>query len=321
VNSNTVYVLFDTRLIALDTSLNVVDTLISTTAKFDEIEIYGKNIWLSTLNADKIQLIQLAENVIIDTVSFPQMLNKTEYIVTDKSFAFTGNSFSNQIALCSFKKSSNNTYSAQLPDIEFIDFDISNIIIEYHVYQGISIATGYFFTPKLTVKNNGADTLKSLAAFADLHGGMNCAQNFFYQKFTGLKILPGQSQTLICERTYEQEIKNNQLCFELLAPNAKAETNIATNAQCKTFTITGINNFKKPEIKVYPNPFTNFITIENPNLESIQAELLDSGGRIILQKQTKSEPIKLETSQMTPGLYFLKIITEKTNFSQPIIKQ
>lgn len=150
---------------------------------------------------------------------------------------------------------------------------------------------------------------------------MNCAQNYFYQKITGLEILSGQSQKVNLYRAYEEDVKNNQLWFQILAPDSKSESLINNNTLCKTFTIAAINDYIKQKNKVYPNPFSEYLIIENPDSENMQIELLDSNGRVIIKSKTEEQNINLETSKLKPGICILKISSKKMTFTQTIIKQ
>ena len=320
LQNDTIYALIDNKLLRIDSNLNIIDTLISNTLDIEDIDFYSEDLWFSSFDEGKINLTKMHGKKTAATVTFPKMLNETAFIITNNSFVFTGNSFSNQIGLFSYPRNVL-TELQILPDIEFVDFNINKISIEYHSFQGDSIATGYFFTPEVIVKNNSADTIKSFAVFADLHGGFNCGQNFFYTKTDGLEILPGQSQTVTLPRGYQEDIKNNELCFQLLAPNGEIETQIKNNSICKTFTITSVANLKNAQTRIFPNPFSDIINIGNQELEDIQVELLDSNGRLILKKTSKTNPIKLKTTNLKPGIYIVKIRSSETTQTKTLIKQ
>ncbi|MGE0018285.1 MAG: T9SS type A sorting domain-containing protein [Draconibacterium sp.] len=320
LQNDTVYTVVDTELFRIDLNLNIIDTLISNSFEIQNFDFFGEDLWFSSFDEGKINLTKLKGNETDAIVTFPKMLNETEFIVTDNSFVFAGNSFSNQIGLYSYPK---NSISEQptIPDIEFIDFNISNIKLAYYIFLGDSIVIGYFSTPEVIVKNNSADTIKSFAVFADLHGGMNCGQNFFYQKISGLEILPGQSQTVSLYRCYEEDVKNNELCFQLLAPNGEIETEIENNSICKTFTITATDKYKKPEITVYPNPCVDFLVIKNPAAEPLTTEIIDLNGKVLVKEHTCALNKTIDTKHIQPGLYILKIISDSSISTQTVIKQ
>lgn len=320
LQNDTVYAVVDTELFLIDLNLNITDTLISNGLEIQNMEFVGNDLWISSFEDEYINLAKLHGKETAATVTFPKMLNETEFIVTDNSFVFAGNSFSNQIGLYSYPKNEA-TEQPDIPDIELIDLNISNIRFAYYLFMGDSIVIGYFFTPEVIVKNNGADTIKSFAVFADLHGGMNCGQNFFYTKTDGLEILPGQSQTVMLSGGYEEDIKNNLLCFQLLAPNSEIETQVGSNSICKTFTITATDKYKKSEITVYPNPCVDFLVIENPSAEPLTAEIIDLNGKVIIKEHAGSQSKTIDTKHIKPGFYILKITSDSVTFTQTIIKQ
>ncbi|MBB5332801.1 SBBP repeat-containing protein [Chryseobacterium koreense] len=69
-------------------------------------------------------------------------------------------------------------------------------------------------------------------------------------------------------------------------------------------------NAIKSNLRIYPNPATDFLNIQNPgNLKISKAEILDLNGRLI--KNTTIENTKISVEKLPKGMYFLKIITEK----------
>jgi hypothetical protein len=78
-----------------------------------------------------------------------------------------------------------------------------------------------------------------------------------------------------------------------------------------------VNHDAKPKFKIYPNPTSNFITIENNNTEQILSiELLDYAGKRIKSFNPNSTSINL--NGLAPGVFLLQITTEKGNFCEQI---
>jgi hypothetical protein len=70
-------------------------------------------------------------------------------------------------------------------------------------------------------------------------------------------------------------------------------------------------------LKLYPNPTSNFITIENNNAEQfLSIDLLDYAGKHIKSFNPKSTSLSL--AGFSPGIYLLQISTEKGNFCERI---
>jgi hypothetical protein len=67
------------------------------------------------------------------------------------------------------------------------------------------------------------------------------------------------------------------------------------------------------DIKIYPNPSTQFLTLEFENINLMNHELLlfDQQGQLIRELTTEtSDKITFNTSQLTKGLYLIQLITE-----------
>ena len=321
IKDDTLYTLFNSCLVRIDTSLNIIDTIITSRVDFKNIELYRNELWVQYIQSDSLKLINLQNFENPDTLTFPILVNDIRFFETKDRYVFVGNSFTNQIGIYSFQTNNTGIEKATLPDIELLDFNIDSILIDYYKFQGDSFAMGYRFNTELTVKNNGNYTVNSFAIYSDLHGGMNCAQNYFYQKFSNLEILPGQMQNVKLKRTYEDGVNNNQLCFQCLAPNSNLEISTNNNSLCKTFTITGIKNESNSEIKVYPNPVTDCLIIENPSLNLKRIEIVDINGKIILSRTFSGQSVRIGTANLTSGLYIVKINSDNKISTQLIMKK
>jgi hypothetical protein len=96
------------------------------------------------------------------------------------------------------------------------------------------------------------------------------------------------------------------------------ETAISNNSLCKKFVITDIENKTQLNFKVYPNPVKDYLTIENSNFNIKSIELIEINGRLIINKTTSEQKIKLELGSLKSGLYILKI-NSIDNFEAKII--
>lgn len=86
--------------------------------------------------------------------------------------------------------------------------------------------------------------------------------------------------------------------------------------------LTGSTEHQKPqqEVIVYPNPTNNFINIGWPDNSPLTCELTNMQGQLVL-KQTTNMPHKLDVSEITNGVYLLKITSNKntTVFKKVIV--
>ena len=72
--------------------------------------------------------------------------------------------------------------------------------------------------------------------------------------------------------------------------------------------------------KVYPNPFTNEITIDLENDQPIKMELISLDGKIIYTKTLENRSNVIPLSRIIDGLYILKIIDQNKIYHKQILK-
>jgi hypothetical protein len=73
--------------------------------------------------------------------------------------------------------------------------------------------------------------------------------------------------------------------------------------------ITGINEIENKNIKIYPNPATDFVKlkIENYETDNLKYQLYDINGSLLLDNKVESNETSIIMSNYLPSTYFLKI--------------
>lgn len=213
IKNDTVYSLFNSSLVRLDTSLNIIDTLLTSTVNFQDIEVYNNDLWVQLNQSDSVRLIHLHDFENPHTLTFPIILASTKFIVLDDNrYVFLGKSFSDQVGM--YYTQTENTEISSLPDIELLDISIDSIM------YSPPMLGHYSFIPTITVKNNGDQPISSFRVFSFLNEGMNCVSNYYYyKKQNGTEVLPGQTQTLALGRMHNA-YSPNLLCLSCLSPNS-----------------------------------------------------------------------------------------------------
>lgn len=79
------------------------------------------------------------------------------------------------------------------------------------------------------------------------------------------------------------------------------------------------SDFDTMNTTVYPNPTDNNIEVDSNNLIT-RIEIYDLNGRLITSKNENSLTVSLNLESFKTGIYFLKIISEKGNSFQKIVK-
>lgn len=66
----------------------------------------------------------------------------------------------------------------------------------------------------------------------------------------------------------------------------------------------------KNTVKLYPNPVSNNLTIENPFSSNFQLQVINQSGQLILKQNNNKSSISLDVTTLSKGLYFLTVHSE-----------
>jgi hypothetical protein len=91
-------------------------------------------------------------------------------------------------------------------------------------------------------------------------------------------------------------------------------------SECLFFGALGLDDFSTEELKIYPIPAKNFITIELSSEISTNLNLFDVSGKLVLD-QNISESTELDISDLPQGVYFLKVSTDEKSGTYKIVKE
>lgn len=89
-----------------------------------------------------------------------------------------------------------------------------------------------------------------------------------------------------------------------------------------TPTITGLSNLESLNnlINVYPNPFSEKLTLMNEATSGIQMELFSLEGRKLLSATVDAVQTEFITNELPQGIYILKVSDSKSTFNTKLIK-
>ena len=88
----------------------------------------------------------------------------------------------------------------------------------------------------------------------------------------------------------------------------------------ENYTILGNVDFEESLISIYPNPTSNFLTIQNQNGLDIESVVLyDTLGRKVMENTESTEAIDI--SNLTTGIYFIHIATDSGIVTKNVIKE
>jgi len=76
------------------------------------------------------------------------------------------------------------------------------------------------------------------------------------------------------------------------------------------------------DVKLYPNPFTEYVTIEIENFpgsENLYLSICDLPGREILRIDYERSPLQLRLKELDKGIYFLRIRDAENKFRHTLV--
>ena len=94
----------------------------------------------------------------------------------------------------------------------------------------------------------------------------------------------------------------------------------ATNVSKYDFSNTGINIIRSNSVTVYPNPFSDFISIEHAEADS-EIKIFNILGELIKQEKTVGSANTLDLESLQPGVYILQVQDKSAISRQTIFKQ
>ncbi|GEP51792.1 hypothetical protein FNO01nite_24640 [Flavobacterium noncentrifugens] len=118
----------------------------------------------------------------------------------------------------------------------------------------------------------------------------------WYDALIGGNVLPGTTLLQNGVTYYAESTNANGCQGKMFAERLAVTVQSLLTAQ----------NFEDTFLKVYPNPVTNILTVSYPEkLESIQ--IYNAVGQVVLQKNVSKTEVQTDLSQLTAGVYFVKI--------------
>jgi len=132
--------------------------------------------------------------------------------------------------------------------------------------------------------------------------------------------LSGSAITVLASGFLNPATNNSGPAFGLWVALASGGTLIPLPA-LNIGTPTGIDNTTNVfnDLKVYPNPFADQITISNNGLKT-EVQVLDLTGKIVGAQSSDNGQIELNTQYLSNGVYFLKVNSQNNQATYKIVK-
>ena len=172
-----------------------------------------------------------------------------------------------------------------------------------YLNEMVKLVTGYMVTKGglVAVDNTVAQTMTTLTS------NENTGSYQWFNCDTDSAIAGATNQTYV-------PIANGNYAVEVTSGSCIERSN------CLLFDTLGLDSFSEDELKVYPIPAKNFITVELSTEISTQLNLFDVSGKRVLN-QTISESTELNIKSLPQSIYFLKVNTTEKSGTYKIIKE
>jgi Secretion system C-terminal sorting domain len=83
---------------------------------------------------------------------------------------------------------------------------------------------------------------------------------------------------------------------------------------------SGLNNLSESQIKIFPNPSSNFVTVES-ELNEISTQLFDINGRLLHTNFGFSKSHTIDLARFKNGIYYFEISDGVSKVIKQLIKE
>lgn len=93
-------------------------------------------------------------------------------------------------------------------------------------------------------------------------------------------------------------------------------------SDCIAISDVGISQDEQLNVRLYPNPTTDFVYVENPDGKELQLRLYNTAGKLVREEFVSQEMVELSLSDLPKGTYHVQIIGANEGvFNETIVKQ
>jgi hypothetical protein len=83
------------------------------------------------------------------------------------------------------------------------------------------------------------------------------------------------------------------------------------------------NEIPSPEFYIYPNPASDILTIKTRNQGNTKGQIINIAGQVVLDfdMPDSTTPKIIDVSELTDGVYFVRINSARSTFTQKLVKK
>ncbi len=136
--------------------------------------------------------------------------------------------------------------------------------------------------------------------------------------------LPPYTEVLVNDVTQESSVTSvdftNDVTYTINQTITPKATQTWTVKVVKS-TATAIVNEKLESIQIAPNPANDYIKLINNNFDNIDISILNTSGKIVLQKSNLDKDCTISVSDLQSGIYFIQINSNEGQIIKKFIKK
>ncbi len=234
------------------------------------------------------------------------------------------------------------TFAAILPlqmPLKSADANLQNIDFQYSTpIIGVSTSPGPktygidFGKAKATLKNTGTDTIRSVIFNLGHNTEPPAFSNCFppiakIWRFDSLAIAPNEQRDFELPKTalYDQGFTTKEsMCIWVSLVNNAPDKDSKNNAFCKEFaTIVATKEATSTleDIRISPNPATDFISIESSELFSPKIVIYHILGKVLLSQNADNQNVTtLNIAFLPKGIYYIGIENKGDKVTKKLVK-
>lgn len=134
----------------------------------------------------------------------------------------------------------------------------------------------------------------------------------------------GSYQWINCDTNTPINGETNQTFTPLTSGNYAVEVSNGSCVErsiCVSFSVLSTEEFNPNDIRVYPNPVTHILKIENQSRLSLHITLNDISGKKLRTLKTKKGYLEIDVNDLTSGIYFVEIASQTKSSTIKIVKE
>ncbi|HXC06367.1 MAG TPA: T9SS type A sorting domain-containing protein [Bacteroidia bacterium] len=329
-NSDSSYVIVSGgNVVRLDTSFAVVtsSSLTSTFASVARLRIRNGSYLLAGKDT-------VSGNVRLSTYTPQLVLQHTHTWATNQMKVYDADASAVQVIAGGMETTSYNSdlFIKAFNDTLFGGIDSTNIGVlkvyidsNYSTHPVINPPSYYdiHFKSRVTIKNFGNDTVRTIILNTYLGPGAQCKPDLYTNRFPillapgdTLQLMPGWLVATGVHYTSPFASHTFNSCFWTSLPNSITDKDHTNDMQCQSFVTpypvgTGILEYSLQDlISVFPNPARTAFTVQLPEqgTEHYRLMLYTPGGQLVQsQTTTGNSLITCDVSTLASGMYFLEV--------------